>query len=438
VTGNSRWAWVAFTLVLGSFAAGVSYSKAVGALWLVLVMAGLVGCWRLRADLTRLDPQWLRGVRYWLIAALGAIAWRIPPSLVWGDSLGLRHVEWRMALTAASLPGLVLLAARGGCWSSVVKALPWGLAAFGLASWVLVLQGTLASDRWMATNRIPWSVSVAMGALFLLGFATLEFSTHISNRARVGYSPLIFGVPSVISLISVGLSGQRGAYPVLLIWPTCLFLIFWRREQIARRKAVFPIKISLFFGIFGLAVLSLYQFGVWERLELRLIQAIQEWQVASSGSGSEFTETSVGARFYLWSRALASIFENPFMGYGVQGRIELIAQWAHETQSMQLATLRHLHNEYLNAWVDHGVWGVISLVWLFIVGWWANRTMFLNRETAPFGVTMTGAWILLAISLVANVNFAHHFMGIMASLCLMSVSATAGLRGCPKSHPSPL
>jgi O-antigen ligase len=157
--------------------------------------------------------------------------------------------------------------------------------------------------------------------------------------------------------------------------------------------------------LIGLAALS--QTPVFERPAQSLQDAVNEIRV-SSQSTALGANSSVGARLYMWQNSLAAIEESPWVGHGREGRIGLLREWADAAQSDVVMQLEHVHNEYLNQLLDHGLWGLASqllyLGGLLWISWQLHRH---TQDTAAFSVAGM-AFVHMTTSL-SNVNFSHNY-----------------------------
>ena len=70
--------------------------------------------------------------------------------------------------------------------------------------------------------------------------------------------------------------------------------------------------------------------------------------------------SEIETRFMLWDVALKQIFINPFIGTGLDTYRLLIPKDA----PIALATSMHCHNIFINIWLETGLFGVLSFVWI--------------------------------------------------------------------------
>lgn len=78
------------------------------------------------------------------------------------------------------------------------------------------------------------------------------------------------------------------------------------------------------------------------------------------------SDTSLGLRFEMWKSAWLAIQEKPVIGWGrigYQQKKELLI--AQNEVTSKIRDFNHVHNQYLNSWVEQGLLGISSLVLVF-------------------------------------------------------------------------
>lgn len=76
---------------------------------------------------------------------------------------------------------------------------------------------------------------------------------------------------------------------------------------------------------------------------------------------AESTElTSTGARLTLWSAAVSAIADSPWVGYGIQNKMDAV--FDRINSSVPMPKYSHVHNEFLDAMVAGGIPALIGLV----------------------------------------------------------------------------
>jgi O-antigen ligase len=147
----------------------------------------------------------------------------------------------------------------------------------------------------------------------------------------------------------------------------------------------------------------------------RLSEVWVEISMSQSNLG-EAANTSVGSRLFLWSRALDAIEVQPWFGYGKENSIAMIKQWGLEINSVQVQKLGHLHHEFLDAWVSHGLMGIISLLVLATGMGLVVRKLWVPHPRAAQG--MLGILFMHLTAGLSNTNMVHNYYGAMLSLSI--------------------
>lgn len=380
-------------------------SKAMGLAWLLLVLAGAWAAARHRG-LGGLDTD-LAWAKTWCLVATAALLIKTVPMLYWSDAWDERHGELRLFLGAWAVYGLVRW------WRlerSVLVLLAHALtlsSATGLA-WV-VLHGRAE----LATHPIAWAGAMAMVSAWLLALALKsDFALGLRRLWLCG------GLLAVMAVLS---SQSRGAYGIVLWW-----LLVGLHHGLRRKPQTAAPTGSLRHGssktpwawwaaaCLGLLVLS--QTPVIERPLQSLQDAVQEIQMSRT-SLTEGANSSVGARLYMWQQSLDAIAQAPWMGHGSEARKTFLQTWGQAAQSPEVQGLGHVHNEYLNQLLDHGLWGLASQL-LYGTGllWMAWQLHRHAHETA--GLAVAGVAFMHITTSLSNVNFSHNYYTAALSMLL--------------------
>jgi O-antigen ligase len=220
----------------------------------------------------------------------------------------------------------------------------------------------------------------------------------------------------LFAVMAVLASQTRGAYAIVFWWlGVCVHHVFVRPSVLASLKGrTQPTNIFVSGMVLFMALLVFAQTAVFERASQSLHDAAQEISV-SQQSTAQGSNSSVGARIYMWQQSLAAIAESPWIGHGHDGRRQLLEDWADAADSQEIKRLGHVHNEYLHQWIDHGLWGLSSqllyLLGLVLMVWRLQRN---NLGTAA--VAVAGITFVHLTSSMTNVNFAHNYYTASLSL----------------------
>ena len=428
LTASTFLFWLPLTLLL---AASTLNTKTPGFAWLLFMLAGLWAWWQSRrasgvpgqalepVAATSPETPYISLARIWLLTTLAALLLKTVPMLYWADPWAERHAELRLFLGALGLYGLCQLPLerlrRNYLNADYMAWVGTGLAvACFLALWLVLTKGSNAAP----TNRIPWAAALTLSTCTLLTLA------RVTMDVRLHY---LWLAASLAGLLAVLASDVRGAFGLALVWPALALYLFKVKPSATLPHARLKAGMKLIAAMLLVAVLIPSPF-IQKPLE-RLQIALPEWQT-SQISASLGANTSVGARLYMWQRSLSASLQSPLMGYGREGRLLYLRQWGDEASSPVVKSLGHLHNEYLQTLLDHGLWGLASLLsyslGLVLMVRKLRATGDIHNKALAAGLASV---LLLHMSAeLTNMNFAHNYYPTMLSLAVtLLVCAGAGL-----------
>ena len=333
----------------------------------------------------------VRAATIWLLCCAVAAILRIIPQAFWQDDWGRRHAEARLLILAVSLyvglkfsqrlSNISLQTWLGACWVACA-------IGFGTTLWL---------DRDTPSHPIAWAVSLSLIICLMLPHA-MTWPT-----AR-GKAMLWLGIG--LGVAGVLMSQSRGAYGIVL-W-TLWMLGF---SQLTHKEGL-TARLLLGLGVLGALL-------VWAINDphdgLRMQEFMTQWS-ASSQQLEEGANSSVGARLFLWQKAWSAIQAHPLLGYGAESTVLQIETWGRSIASAEVMRLGHLHNEFLDAWMTHGVLGLLSsLSYPLGLGWmcWHLRKSHPKTSAMLLGIL----WMHMSASL-SNVNLAHNYYGTVLALCI--------------------
>jgi O-antigen ligase len=245
-------------------------------------------------------------------------------------------------------------------------------------------------------------VAIAMGLMALAGIPRYA-------GTRLAMMPLLTFIAGVTASI---LSGTRGGWMALVL--SFIPLYTYGRHAAGKRVIVF--------GLAGVALLAGTTFfpelGVRQRFEA-IATDLTEYQ---SGNAN----TSIGLRFENWKGGAIIFMEHPITGIGranyEAGINELVER---KVLSPAASGLRHAHNEFLNAFATQGIFGGLSLIFLYA----APFAFFMRRlRHDPDCRSYALAGLLLVLAYIdfglTQVLFAHH---IGSAFYIITVCTLAGL-----------
>lgn len=293
-------------------------------------------------------------------------------------------------------------------WSGLAAG---GIGAGLLAGWQFLFN---AQERaYGSTNPIQYgNISLLLGIFCLCGL-----SWALTQRRKLRWLALL-AAGAVSGMLGSLLSGSRGSWIAL---PFCIGVL-------ALNQAGAHGKRHMQTGLLALVALvaalyALPQSGIEARTTMA-VHETEDYFVAGKA------ETSVGQRLEMWRTGIAMLPGHLWLGWGKQGymarKLELIRDGA---IAPVIGEHTHLHNEYLDALVKHGVSGLLALLALYL----APLTLFArqirngSRAVHPYAI----AGVLLCVCyLVFGLTqaFLTHNNGVMIFAFSLAI-LWAALRG---------
>ncbi len=341
--------------------------------------------------------------RIWLFACLAATVLRIIPHAFWQDDWGRRHAEARLVLGAMATVALVK-------WPPFYRLTQKQLCQLGyvlsFACW-MGLGVTAVYGRETPVHAIAWAVSLSF-LVCLLAPMTLNSKVNLNHRRFWALSVLM-------GCLGVFLSQSRGVYGLLIWLSVTIYVAASNRTLLKLSNYRLSNWLLILVGFASLFWMLSAQ-PEWLRAVFhRLSEGWVEVSLAQINP-SEAANTSVGSRLFLWGKALDAIELQPWMGYGKENSTVMIKQWGLEINSLQIQRLGHLHHEFLDAWVSHGLMGIISLLVLA-----TGMGLVVRKLWVPHPITAQGILGILFMHLSAglsNTNMVHNYYGAILSLSI--------------------
>lgn len=341
--------------------------------------------------------------RIWLFACLAATAVRIIPHAFWQDDWDRRHAEIRLVLGAMATVALVK-------WPPFYRLMGHQKRSLGDALALACAIGmgvTAIYGRETPLHAIAWAVSLSFLVCLL---APMVLEPHISSTRR-----MLWALAVLMGCMGVVLSQSRGVYG-LLIW-IALACYVAASNRTLLQMSTFSLRTWLALGlVFGSFIWMLSAQPAWLTAVFQRLAEVWIEASMSQSNPSEAANTSVGSRLFLWSRALDAIEAQPWFGYGKENSIAMIKQWGLEINSEQVQKLGHLHHEFLDAWVSHGLMGIISLLVLATGMGLVVRKLWVPHPLAAQGIL--GILFMHLTAGLSNTNMVHNYYGAMLSLSI--------------------
>ncbi|TAU73372.1 O-antigen ligase family protein [Rhizobium leguminosarum] len=224
------------------------------------------------------------------------------------------------------------------------RLVPLFILGAGIGMIVTFLFSLLQIMFLMERAEAGTSNAALLGVIGILfgGIALLNVQSPRSVEQRIAILGYAAGLGCVL------LSGTRSAWLVIPIH-IVIFLWYFRKHSFHLSLRNLAITSSLL--LVGLITLGSGQI-------LHRIQALQENMASLERSDGEVT--SLSARFALYKGALSAISKDPLTGYGPQNRMASVLAELPESVRPQL-TYSHVHNGFLTAGIDAGVFGIAAL-----------------------------------------------------------------------------
>ncbi|MBU3648629.1 MAG: O-antigen ligase family protein, partial [Limnohabitans sp.] len=266
---------------------------------------------------------------------------------------------------------------------------------------------TVLYGRETPLHAIAWAVSLSFLVCLL---APMVLDPLLSSARRV-----LWALGVVMGCMGVVLSQSRGVYG-LLIWMALASYVAASNRTLLQ-MSTFRLRTWLGLAlVFGGFIWLLSAQPAWlTSVVHRLSEVWVEASLSQSNPG-EAANTSVGSRLFLWSRALDAIEVQPWFGYGKENSIAMIKQWGLEINSVQVQKLGHLHHEFLDAWVSHGLMGILSLLVLATGMGLVVRKLWVPHPRAAQGIL--GILFMHLTAGLSNTNMVHNYYGAMLSLSI--------------------
>jgi O-antigen ligase len=242
----------------------------------------------------------------------------------------------------------------------------------------VVLVASAAGSALTIARYVEGDTSVAsftdgadrvLDAPFLYAVVAIVWAAVLAVRYRPGRMRVLLGLLAAVSLTSLLVTFQRGAWLALLAGLPCVVLFL---PRVRRRRLV--AAIVAFAGLVAVALVSAWALSVGPAD--RLLTAGGERLVSISDYRED---VSSGHRFAEWTRALEVVETRPLTGIGLGGTITFYSpMWNPEQQTMGGPwTTFYIHNSYIWVALKTGLVGFAFFLGILAVaarsGWRGYR-----------------------------------------------------------------
>jgi O-antigen ligase len=335
----------------------------------VLVFAAALG---LGAIIAAFNPQGMKAALAellgWRTLLLTLVAFAVFDSTRWKTHLAFAFVAFT---SAAAIVSLVVLQIG---W--VYKELPPGI---------------------VLRNTVTQAMAFAIGAFF--AGALLATRPAAAKRERILLVLALLLLLGQLVFLQVGRSGQV-MFGILVIVAAAMLLRGPRRA----------------FAIAAVPALAVVAFTISPVMQSRFSTAWQE--LGNAAAAKEYT--SMGIRVVMWQNSVELIRERPLLGYGLGGLEPAYAAHIKDRASGWKAIVTgDPHNQYLAAWIDAGIVGLIAFVFMLA----SAALQPAPSPWRPIGVALLVAWC--ATSMISS-HFQTFNEGHMIAIFLGALLAPAG------------
>lgn len=377
-------------------------ARSAGLTWLLISLAGILA-WlghKAKPSTQTQTPSHLSltAARWWLLACVAAFVLMAIPTAYWGGPWPERHPQWRLLIGAMGMWCLLRYSAPSAL---TVQALATAATVSSLLAYGLVItSGSSAAP----TNRIPW-----MAGMALLSCALLSLSYSMHNAAI--QLRRFWLAASAVMLVTVLLSGVRGSWPLLLVWPLMLWRLhgsdplLWRRSW----KGLLPLLAVML-------MMGLHFVPESDNPTARIAAILQEI-APSTHEAPVSQDTSSGVRLALYKLGMVNVMDHPWLGNGPNKTKQMIKETLADVGAYsQLATIGHMHSDLLHPWIEFGLFGLMGYL-VYAAGLIVAAWQFGRSSACPglhFGLTALS--VMHLITGMTNMNFAHNYYPLMLAL----------------------
>jgi O-antigen ligase len=381
----------------------------------LFALAFVIGVWRFSQHQRIDDPA----TKIVLLGFLTLIATRLPALLVVDSPvvelkriatsahfllasfilLGLYDLKmerWRLTLGATFGSFLI--------WAAVI--LPKVMVFDASARHLLFAHSQIDAMHEVAQNRLV--ASTVLGGLLLAGLVYLlrYFNTMAQKQRWALALCWLIGLSTLVG------TQARGPIVATLLVGALIILVMLVKKRVSGPVFVLVCLISI------LVCFLLLSAG-FERI------AVTMRDIGRYFHGAASTETAISIRLEMWKASLDALSIKPVFGYGISGAVKAVDALT----PYDIATYNHLHNEFLDTVVSHGLVGLLGLLFMFAcllkvsLQWW-------RTEQWHLGILLGGFTVYWGICGLSNIAFRQGLLNsffIIFVGILLAVHRSAGL-----------
>ena len=245
----------------------------------------------------------------------------------------------------------------------------------------------------------PINFGIGAGSIALLAWSATETNGQNSKITNV------FFLCALLAAIAMIMSDSRGP---ILSFIFCSLVIFYFTSR-ANKQNLTPTKINRKLG-FHLTIVVLIIIGLYEAT-LRTLSA-----------ENSYLDLSTTIRLGLFNFGVEYLLQHPIVGVGPDQSGALL-----KTLTEPLSNYNHLHNTMITVAVEHGIMGVIALLWF--LGFLIYRTTVKsNHHSAVFYLNVLLIFFILS-SMTQDI-LSHSYTRKIATLTIILSWLLIGGKNC--------
>jgi O-antigen ligase len=250
-------------------------------------------------------------------------------------------------------------------------------------------------SRWAGViNPIPYA-SIA-GLLALL-------SIHVSLATKSTKTKLLFGVFSILPVISLVLTESRGVW---LAFACALLVLFLNKFRFTFRG------VALLLILLSSVVFMLSGSFVEQRIE----QTRYEFEQIQKGN----MNTSIGLRIQMWQAAVKLADGNWLLGLGNEHfeKLELLYKQRKITKTLYDYHPPHYHNQFIDSVVKSGLIGLAFLLLLLMLPLYLVRHT--NKNTKNIVISVVALYVVMGLTDAPFYNGQTFILYVLTMLVLLN------------------
>jgi len=320
------------------------------------------------------------------------------PTIYWGESIFNNNFEIRLTLAALAAYTMSLIGNQLRIKNEVL---------FISIFFALLIALYHAYNYIYYGIMTPYHVISWIGGIsFLYLIILLGISDENRTIQMLSYAGLLAGSVTII------ISAVRAAYPVV-------FIVFLLAPIIAARSISLR-GLLIKYIVFCLALLTIiFSTGGLDIFKSRVSQGLNQFSLTINNIDEPeiYASTSVGARIYMWNKSVEAALENPTLGLGRNALRERLKEWGGEVKSNEVYRQRHVHNDYVQSFVNHGALGLMS--WLFVLAGLFYITLIFFQISRSIGLVSSAILISHSFMSFFNSNSMHNNYPTFLALALL-------------------